>query len=60
MAVSGRQAREARVEANSAVETVMTAPATIRAAPVESSVPANRTSGGPETQVSSTAAESTA
>jgi hypothetical protein len=57
---SGRQSREARVAANRTVETVRTAPATTRAAAVDSSVPASRTSGGPETHVSSTAAESTA
>ena len=57
---AGRQARDDGCAAKASVPATSTAPAPASAAPVENSAPAPRASGGPKTQVSSTALASTA
>ena len=56
----GASAREDGCAAKTSVPPTSTAPAPARAAPVENSAPAPSASGGPKTQVSSTALASTA
>ena len=57
---SGRHSREAGCTAKAVVASISTTPATASAAPVDHSAPSPSASGGPETQVTSTAVASTA